>query len=203
MEIIMNKGKLQQPDRLHKTGFWVCAALFLIGCVAGVICSAALPPDTPVNDFITSTAAIEGRSFAERFLSSLLTSGKFHVLVLFFSFSAFGIVAVPAVSALRGFLLCFAASSVIRCNGASFIPRALLMFAPEALLAIPGLFLLSAYALVSSSVLLRVCLPGSIAPAKPFNGVFVKRAMLVFALLCLSALVDAITAPWLAAYFVK
>ena len=197
----MNKSRLSQPDRLHFTGFLVCAALFILGCVAGAIASGALPADTPMNEFIVSLARAENLSFGERFLSALRATGKFHALVLFFAFSALGIAAIPAVSALRGFLLCFAITSVVRGFGGAFVPYALLMFVPEALFAVPGLFLLSTHSLVLSTNLLRACLPRSGSPSAPFCGVFIRRILLCAALVCATALVNATVAPWLVAHF--
>ena len=196
----MNKGRLHNPDRQYMLGFFLCAALFIAGCIAGAVASGALPQDTPINEFLEPTTA--AGNFGGRFLASLLTTGKFHALVLFFAFSVFGIAAIPAVSALRGFLLCFAISSILRSYGAAYVPHTLLMFAPEVILAVPALFLLSTHSFVSSCSLLRIFQPRSSAQP-PFFAVFLKRAALVLALLCLSALIDAAAAPWLATHFVK
>ncbi len=134
-------------------------------------------------------------------MAALQTSGKFHALVLFFAFSALGVAAIPAVSALRGFLLCFAAASVIRYYGSSSVPYALLMFAPEALIAVPGLFLLSTHSLSSSAKLLQSCMPRSVVSAAPFGSDFLQRIVMCAALLCISALIDAALGPWLALHF--
>ena len=197
----MNKSKYYRPDRLHLIGFLVCAALFALGCVAGAVASGALPPDTPMSEYIASLARADNPGFGGRFLSALCTSGKFHALVLFFAFSALGIAAIPAVSALRGFLLCFAVTSVIRCYGASGVPYALLMFAPEALISVPGLLLLSTHSMLSSATLLRACMPHTGGQTTALGMVFVRRVALSTAFLCVSALIDAAAAPWLAKYF--
>ena len=207
----MNKSKFYRPDRLHMVGFLICATLFLLGCVAGAIASggisasgyseSVLPPDTQVNEYFASLAGAESRSFGARFLSELRISGKFHVLVVFFAFSAIGVAAIPAVMALRGFLLCFAAASVIRGFGVPGVPYALVMFAPEALVAIPGLFVLATHSMLSSVTLLRACLPRSNLTEQPFGAAYVRRAAFCLALVCVSAFIDAAAAPWLAARF--
>ena len=197
----MDKSKYYRADRMYMIGFILCAALFILGCVAGAIASGALPPETPINEYASSIAGAAGRGFGSRFLSELRISGKFYALTVFFALSVLGAVAIPAILALRGFLLCFAVTSVIRRLGTPGVPYALMLFAPEALIALPGLFLLSTHSMVSSVTLLRLCMSRGAISEQPYGGVFIRRVALCAAIVCMSALIDAVVAPWLTVHF--
>lgn len=198
----MNKSGFYGPVKAFPVGFLVCAALFTLGCVAGVIASGSLPIDTPVNEYVAAVAGAESGGFDVRFLSALQTSGKYHAVVMFFAFSVLGVIAIPAVSALRGFLLCFAVSSVIRYYGAGSVPYALLMFAPEAIIAVPALFLLSTHSLSASGTLLQACSSRGAPVGAPYGNGFTGRVLICAALVCITALIDAAIGPWLTTRFV-
>jgi hypothetical protein len=164
------------------------------GCAIGTAASAALPPDAGIAGYVAGLAEGAGADFGERFFSALLRTGRYHAAALFFAFSALGVVCVPALTAWRGFLLCFAMSSITRCGGPAGFPAALAIFAPEALVAVPCLFLLSARSFASSLALLRAASRNSVKTAPAYGGLAAICGVCALALAA-SSLISASLAP--------
>ncbi|MDR0838600.1 MAG: stage II sporulation protein M [Oscillospiraceae bacterium] len=188
--------------RTYKTGFFLCAALFVCGCAAGVAASGLLTRSAPVGEYISGLSESAGSALGGRFASSFLSAGKFHLAALLFAFSVLGVAGIPSVAAVRGFLLCFAMSSVIRFCGSGSVWAVLAMFSPEAIISVPCLFVLSAQSFNASAGLLRAA-SGASRGALPFSGGFLSRGAACAALLAVAALIEAIISPGLVARIVS
>jgi hypothetical protein len=188
-------GMDKNAEKAHRSGFAVCAALFVCGCAIGVAAAASLPPEAGVADYLTVVKENYGAGFGERFVSALLSAGRYHAAALFFAFSALGVVGLPALTALRGFLLCFSMSALVRCGGSASLPTVLALFAPEALIAVPCLFIISSQSFTSSLTLLRTLTKRAAKTSFPYGGGFIGRCAVCAAALAASSLITALVVP--------
>ncbi|MDR0904817.1 MAG: hypothetical protein LBN00_01355 [Oscillospiraceae bacterium] len=179
----MNKRK----SVLVNSGFFICAALFALGVVAGVCAAALLPTETPMGDYVSGLGANADAAFGLRFGSSLLSMGKFHLAALLLAFSLLGAVGAPVVTGIRGFLLGFTVTSLARYCGAGALLPLLGLFAPEFLIAVPCLLLLSAQAVEASVQLFR--------RTGPYGDGFFRRVIAITAATACAAAIDAAIAP--------
>jgi len=166
-----------------KTGFAICAILLVLGAAAGAAAATLLPPQ------IVESLAVRGAegAFGTRFFASLISVGKFHAAALFFAFSMLGAAAIPAISAVRGFLLSFAMTSLVRFCGSAAVLPTLGLFAPELLFAIPCLLAISAVSFEASLKLAK--------RANPYDAKFAKCALATLGVVIIAALADAALSP--------
>lgn len=114
---------------------------------------------------------------------------RWPALVLLLGFTALGAVAIPAVFCVRGFLLSYALASFVRAFGAAGIFAAFAVFGMAALVSVPVLFCMGAFAFPSSLRLAAGVLGGRQATGFP-------RRELAGALACAGPLLLAVFVQW-------
>jgi hypothetical protein len=140
-----------------------------------------------MGEYVAGFGANADAPFGLRFGASLLSTGKFHLAALLLAFSLLGTVGAPLVAGIRGFLFCFAATSLARYCGAGALLPILGFFAPELLIAVPCLLLLSAQAFDASAKLFR--------RTGPYGDGFFRRVIAITAATACAAALDAAIAP--------
>lgn len=129
----------------------ICAAFFSGGCIAGAFFSAGIDSSNSVVPYIFGMLDTVGSSCAsEGYGALLLSTIKFHVLAFAFGFSLLGIITVPLLSALKGFLAAFSVSIIIRTLGAESIWFAAALIGLDLLVTIPCFIALSIQSLCAS-----------------------------------------------------
>ncbi|MDR0445916.1 MAG: hypothetical protein LBH17_02620 [Oscillospiraceae bacterium] len=184
-------------SKARRVGFILCAVLFAAGCVAGVASAAALPPDTRVGAYIAGLSEGSISGVGERFFPALLSAGKYHIAALFFAFSVLGVAGIPIIAAIRGFVLCFTMSAVVRYYGQAGIPAALAVFAPEALIATPSLLMLSAPTFAASFSLLSSLPRRAAGPMLPYGAGLLRSSAVGALAVAAASLASAAIAPGL------
>lgn len=152
--------KTHKPLSLHVQG-QSNAALILIsggfllggifGCVmaASVSGSGSLALSSYIQDFLS---AVRSNAAAG---PGLISAGwavlRWPLLVMLLSCSTLGILGIPAVFFLRGFLFTFCISAFVQVLGVSGLLFALVLLGVESFLSIPVLFLLGSHALLRAA----------------------------------------------------
>lgn len=134
----------------------ICGALFLCGALLGAY--GARFADQALSDYLEGWLSIlkGGELSFPSFWQVLWNTVKYPLLVVFFSFSLVGVVAIPVVSAVRGFLLSFSAIVMINTYGSGAWGLVLSVLGLGSLFSIPCLFLLSAQSFGAALSLLQM-----------------------------------------------
>ena len=179
----------------------LCTALFLCGCIVGIISAGFVSNTGGLSSYIAGLIPIKAGQVVSQpsFLSCFFNSIKYHICALFLAFSVLGVVCIPAMMAVRGFFLCFSVSVIVRLLGGAGIPLALSIFGIGALITIPCLFILSTQAFFTSTELMKTVFSRGGRSGPIYNGGFFKTAAFCFALPALSALADMLLVPKLVA----
>ena len=179
-------------------GLILSAALFLCGCIVGIISAGFVSNASGLSGYISGLVPLKvGQAISQpNFLSIFFNSTKYHIFSLFFAFSVLGVICVPLMMAVRGFFLCFSISVIVRLLGGQGILLALSIFGIGALITVPCLFILSAQTFSASADLLKVVFSraGRFA-AGIYNRKFFTTAAFCFAIPALSALIDLLLTP--------
>lgn len=133
------------------------SVLFLIGGIAGCF-FAGLIRDTGnvLPDYLHGCFdQLSQSGTSGRFLSVLWEVVRFPLLAFLLSFTALGVVGLPFLFVVRGFLLCYAISVFFRLFGAEGLILALVLFGLSALIWLPVLLLLGGQGWLGSYGLLR------------------------------------------------
>lgn len=119
---------------------------------------------------------------------------RWPLFVLLLGFTALGIVGIPLLFAVRGFLFSFAVASFIRMFGAVGGALAFLLFGFTGLLALPVLFVLGVQSLtVSFAMFGRPFVKGK--PSPLFDRAYIFRCGVCAAVLALCVLLEYIAVP--------
>ena len=182
---------------------FLCGTFFICGCIVGTLSAGLVADGSNLEEFISGYIRLAGEGIAIRpeFLSSLFNAFKYHLAVLFFSFSVLGVFLVPALSAVRGFFLTFSISALIRLFGSGGIVLALALFGLDALITIPCFFILSVQSFSASLRLFQLVRnPGTRLGNHPYDRLFFIRCGVCFALLSGSALIETFLTSYLVSF---
>lgn len=180
--------------------FLVCAAFFLCGGIVGAFSSASITDTDYAFDFLFGYLKLAEDDLVSNpgFLSVMINTLKFPLIALFLGFSVFGVIGLPILSAVRGFLLAFSASLICRLFGTGGIWLAFALYGLSALMTVPCFFVLSSQCFSSSGYLLQAVLhPSQRTTISPFNRTFLKRCVICFIILLAVALLETLFSPGL------
>ena len=130
------------------SAFFICFAAFAAGCVAGTVFSGMIPENGMVSEYFSGLFGqyeSGGRGDISTF-SVIVSTYGYHLLVFFFGFSLLGTVLIPITAVIRGFLLAFSVSILVRLYSGEGITLALSTFGATALIAIPCFLVMSVMA---------------------------------------------------------
>ena len=119
---------------------------FVLGSAAGCWCSAVLGQEgtTALRSWLESYLSLpEGAEGGGRWLSALWQMLRLPLLFSLLQFSVLGMLIVPLLMGVRGFLLSFAVTGFVRTYAWRGFLAALLLFAPLGLVEVTALFLLA------------------------------------------------------------
>lgn len=151
-------------------------------------------------DFCTVFSFFPEDGFSVGFSEALWRSSLFVIISLLLASSFLGFVFLPALSAVRGFLLGFGVAVSFQTEGLRGLLLALLTFGFPALLGLSAFLLVSSYCAACSIQLLRCFSRGENRPLeKPF--LFPRRIAVVFFLCFLEALYSAFLLPAITGFF--
>ena len=184
-------------DGAEYFGLIICAALFICGSIVGTAAAGfVFDGNSGIPDYMARYLALAGEQSAPGFFLALFNACKYHLIVVFLGFSVFGVFCIPALSAVRGFFLCFSISAIVRYFGGDGVFLALAIFGVGAILTIPCLFVLSVQSFSSSLYVLRgMTAKGRAGALPPSGGGFFRRLCICAAVLAISALLDTLLIP--------
>ena len=118
---MMGRRKKWKVDLLsgRAAGLIVLVVLFLIGSVVGCVCAGCIEdPDSTLAGYVRDclSALVQGQT-GGRFLPVLWEVSKVPLAAFVLGLTALGVVGLPVLFALRGFLLCYAVSAFFRLFG--------------------------------------------------------------------------------------
>lgn len=172
------------------TSLFVLAIFFLGGAVLGSLLGAS---EAAVSENVQlSGESIYGYS---TYFGLLLSCSKYHLAVLLFSTSILGFAAIPAIMAVRGFVLSCTVASVALSYPGHGAALALIVLGLPSLFTVPALFILGGSGTAFSVRLLdllRRRVPRRIYPREE-NGILFSLSLLIIAAAVEYWLVPAIT----------
>lgn len=187
-------------DKTRYLGLVICGALFLCGCIIGTVCAGFVSDGTKLNDYISGYLSIflNGTSMRPNLISSVIDSFKYHMTAALLGFSIIGVFFIPALSAVRGFFLCFSISSIVRLLGGKGILLALSIFGFSTILTIPCFLILSVYSFSASLYIFRLLFTKNAkGTVSPFNSKFFVNCCICVIVLMISALIETYLTPQL------
>jgi stage II sporulation protein M len=191
---------LPQNDKSHFIGLLLCGAMFLCGSIIGTFSAGLVRDGSSLNAVLTGylSAYLNGASLKPDLFAAVVDACKYHLAALFLGLSVLGVVFIPVLSAVRGFMLSYSVSAVVRLLGGKGVWLALSVFGLRTIITIPCFFILSIYAYAASTYIFRQSLSKNMKiSASPFN----SRTMIVcgvcLLILLASALIDTYLSPHL------
>lgn len=191
---IMNKRYFILMKQIPSQSFFaliITAVFFITGCIIGTI-SAGLVKGLPgISGYLSNIISIlmsdDGSSLS--FLSVLIDTMFYHLIIFALGFCVFGFVFIPVVAGVRGCIFAFSISVLIRYYGQTGIFPAFLLFGLKSLIATPCLLFLAVQSFCASVRLTSIAALGINNGDKPYDSGFVMRCAVCFAvLLILSAI---------------
>ena len=124
----------------------VLAACFAAGAVGGFFFSAAVGNNSELLDYLSwyFQSAAQGKGAVPSLGAAIWDLIRWPAIVLLLGFTPVGVVGIPLVMGVRGFLLCYAATTFARLFHLPGMAAALAAFGVTVLLAIPVLFVVAA-----------------------------------------------------------
>lgn len=176
----------------------ILAAAFLLGGLIG--CGLAASVSGGGGDALSAyiknymTAAQAGITQPPELPALVWEAMRWPLLTLLLGFTAVGIVGIPVLFAVRGFLLSFAVASFIRMFGTAGAALAFLVFGVTGILAVPVLFILGVQGLTAAFALTdRVLNKGKRIPL--FGRAYFFRCGICFCILFLCILLEYLAVP--------
>ena len=140
------------------------------------------------------TAARAGEAAPPHMLSVVWSTIRWPVFAVLMGFTGLGLLGIPVLFSIRGFLLSFAITSFVRMFGGVGGVLAFLTFGVTGLVAIPVLFVLGVQSLAAARLLAGRFL-GDGKRSLPFGRAYWVRCGLCSAALCLCALLEYAAVP--------
>ena len=184
----LRPGFAPRLARAVERRFSILLGFYLTGAVAGSIVGACFPPE----GYGDLTLAIP-----DGFLQALWSAGQYFLILLALSTSYAGVVAVPWVVLLRGYLLSCSVAALYMAGGLSGWFRLFFVLGVPALLCTPCFLLAASDAVSASLELFSLRFGGA---SGPFRGFRARRGILFFLIVACSAGYSAYLLPWLLAH---
>lgn len=157
----MKRGRivpvLDLPWAVWLPALVILSVSFLIGAIAGCLLAGGVAEAengtlaTYVEGYLA--AARSGALTAPHLLSVLWETMRWPLLTVLLAFTALGVIGIPVLFAVRGFLLSFAVASFVRVLGGAGSILAFLLFGLTGLLTVPVLFVLGAQGFTACRIL--------------------------------------------------
>lgn len=172
------------------------SGLFLAGCIAGCVAAGLISdPGGALLDYVRGyLELLASGGMSVRFLGVLWQTVRFPLAAFLLGFTALGVVGLPALFAVRGFLLCYAVSAFYRLLGPVGLVPGFVLFGLSALVWLPVLFQLGVQGLLGSYGFLRRAMGDGRYPLRYDSG-FLARCGLCAAALCLCAGLEYLLVP--------
>lgn len=178
------------------------AAFFFLGSLAGCVLASYVGGGG--NDSLTSylqgflTAAKAGGVAAPALLPLLWETMRWPLLAVLLGFTALGLIGIPILFSIRGFLLAFSIASFVRMFGGNGGVLAFLVFGVSGFIAVPALFVLGVQSLVASRGLAGRVL-GDGRKNSPYGRAYFLRCAICGGALCVCVLLEYLAVPALVA----
>jgi len=176
----------------------VVGACFFLGGLAGCLLAGYVGGDgreglsAYLQNFLQAASAGEMDSPA---LAALVWSTvRWPLLALLLGFTALGLLGLPILFLIRGFLLAFSIASFVRLFGSMGCLLALLVFGLTQALAVPVLFVVGVQSLLAARVLAGGFWGDGKTPV-PYGSCYFLRCGMCAGVLCVCVLLDYLVAP--------
>ena len=140
--MIKNSTRHGNDSILYQRDGKICFVLlilgFSIGCLIGSLIGPGLTYDSWLSDFL-GLSKLQNMGVAAAFFHF----SRFHLVAFLLGSSFFGIVLIPALSCIRGYVLSFTAASIISAYPQNGLIMAAVILGIPALISLPCYFLLS------------------------------------------------------------
>lgn len=139
-------NRLRGPGLEQRSALLCLAACFVAGAVGGCFFAGALDEDSATNlfDFFGGyfTSIENGQALHFSLLSAVWEVLRWPLVVFVLGFTVLGVVGLPVAFCVRGFLLSYAVSVLVRLYGAVGLVAALAVFGFSGFFVLPALFTL-------------------------------------------------------------
>lgn len=171
-------------------------SLFLAGSVFGCVAAGFINDagGTLLESMESYTALLVRNEVSVQFWRVLWDTAQVPVLTLLLGFTALGVLGIPVLFAVRGFLLCYAISAFYRMFGLLGLLPAFCLFGISALVWLPVVFQLGVQGLLGSYGLLRRVMGDGRYPLR-YDGAYLVRCGLCAAAICLCAGIECLAVP--------
>ncbi len=194
---------LPQNDKAHFFGLLICGAMFLCGCIIGTFSAGFVKDGTKLSAILTEYLSfyINGGTDKPDFFTAVIDAYKYHLSAVFLGLSVLGVLCIPLLSAVRGFMLSYSISAIVRLLGGKGALLALSVFGIRAFITIPCFFILCVYAYASSTYIFRQAFSKNMKiTASPFNSRTLIACGICLVVLLVSAIIDTYLTPHLIGY---
>lgn len=196
----MGRRKKWKVDLLsgRGAGLVLLGVLFFIGSMVGCGCAGSIDDsgETLLNYVRDYLSVLVQGQYSGRFLPVFWEVSKVPLAAFLLGLTALGVIGLPALFAIRGFLLCYAVSAFYRLLGLKGLFPAFFLFGLSALVWLPVLFHLGVQGLVGSYGLLRRTMGDGRYPLR-YDGSYLIGCGICAAALCLCAAMECLAVPLL------
>ena len=195
-------GILDVPSTGVFPALSVCGASVFLGGAAGCVLVSCVGGGggTQLSAYLQMflTAAREGQTAPPSLLPLIWNTIRWPLLTLLLGFTALGVLGLPVLFAVRGFLLCFSISSFVLMYGNAGSLLAFVIFGISSCTAIPVLFILGVQSMFSACRLAGRSGPGG-GRSTGFERQHAVRCGVCAGALCVSVLLEYLVVPALTA----
>lgn len=171
---------------------------FFLGGLAGVVLAANVGGSgtDSLSAYIRAflAAAKAGTTTAPTIIPLVWEVFRWPLFTIIFGFTALGLIGIPVLFTVRGFLLSFSISSFIHMLGGTGGLLALLVFGVSGLVAVPSLFILGVQGLAASRSLAGGVL-GESRRNSPFGKAYFLRCGMCAGAFCVCVLLEYLVVP--------
>lgn len=165
---------------------------FIIGAIAGSVIAANGSDSAQIASLIADYTVSSDLTFWK----VLINIFRFPAIILLCSFCAFGAAIIPAVVAVRGFMLLFTITAFVRLFGWHGLLFSAALFGIQCLLVLPCMLILSAQGVISASLLFSLASSkGKKLSGSVFSGPYFFRVLICVGVLLLCTLVEMFITP--------
>lgn len=189
-QLFLQETEIRSPNRLL---FYFSGAL-LLGAICGVITAHCLNLSTQQALFSDVTGFLyHNRLDTLSFWQAFWNIGRVPLLVLFLAFTCFGLIGIPFLVGLQGYLISFSVAVMVRLLGWKGLLLGIASFGVQALFLLPCLLVLSTQAFSLSKQFLFALIPQKREGSQGqilFPRGFLLALVLSLLALCTGALAD-------------
>lgn len=186
------------PSEGFASALTVNGILFFLGGVAGCLLCANVGADgsEELLSYLESFLSLAQTGELERpaLLSVLWEALRWPLLTVVLGFTALGVVGIPILFSVRGFLLSFAIASFFRALGAGGTLMAVAIFGISGLFSVPALFVLGVQGFAASRNLAGRAL-GEGRRSSPFGRAYFLRCGVCAGAFCVCVLLELLAVP--------